>query len=147
MDKNIEQKISQAIDHATPDMWESILSRCREQKGSVIIMEEKKNRNNWTKKIIGIAAAFVLLVGGAVGTGTYINNFAVDSTISLDVIINSIRYDLGYLGGWGIGSMLYSMADGYNVDLTSQYKKIDKVVTKTLERTITKLESALAEAE
>jgi len=70
-----------------------------------------------------------------------------ESSASLDVIINSIRYDLGYLGGWGIGSMLYSMADGYNADLTSQYKKINKVVSKTLERTIDKLETALAEEE
>ena len=70
-----------------------------------------------------------------------------ESSASLDVIINSIRYDIGYLGGWGIGSMLYTMADSYNSDLTSQYKKVDKVITKTMERTIKKLEETLAAAE
>lgn len=65
-----------------------------------------------------------------------------ESSASLDVIINTIRYDLGYLGGWGIGSMLYSMADNYNTDLTSQYKKIDKVVSKTIDRQLGKLAEA-----
>ena len=66
-----------------------------------------------------------------------------ESSASLDVIINSIRYDIGYLGGWGIGSMLYTMADSYNTDLTSQYKKSDKVITKSMERTIKKLMESL----
>lgn len=68
-----------------------------------------------------------------------------ESSASLDVIIGTIRYDIGYLGGWGISSMLYTMADSYNTDLASQYKKIDKVISKTVERQLDKLEDATAE--
>lgn len=45
-----------------------------------------------------------------------------ESAASLDIIIGSIRYDLGYLGGIGISSMLYTMANACNTDLTSQYE-------------------------
>ena len=36
------------------------------------------------------------------------------------------------------------MADSYNSDLTSQYKRLEKAITKTLDRTVSKLEAALA---
>ena len=88
----LEEKIQRAFAHAVPDVWESVLSDCREQKGSVIPMTEKKNiakkqsRNHlWAKRFGGIAAAFVLLAGCAVGSGAYRQNYAVDATVSLDV--------------------------------------------------------------
>lgn len=88
----LEEKIQRAFAHAVPDVWESVLSDCREQKGSVIPMTEKKNiakkqsRNHlWAKRFGGIAAAFVLLAGCAVGYGAYRQNYAVDATVSLDV--------------------------------------------------------------
>ncbi|MBR4185817.1 MAG: hypothetical protein IKQ87_08605, partial [Clostridia bacterium] len=60
---------------------------------------------------------------------------------SLDIIISSIKYDIGYLGGFGISSMLYSMADSYNTDLASQYQKITKVVNKSLDKMVSKFEA------
>ena len=61
----LEEKIQRAFAHAVPDVWESVLSDCREQKGSVIPMTEKKNiakkqsRNHlWAKRFGGIAAAW-----------------------------------------------------------------------------------------
>lgn len=64
-----------------------------------------------------------------------------ESQASLDIIFNTIRYDLGYLGGFGISSMLYTMADGYYTDLASRYAKIDKVVNKSLDKMMDKFES------
>ncbi|MBQ3858974.1 MAG: hypothetical protein II779_00480 [Clostridia bacterium] len=64
-----------------------------------------------------------------------------ESTQSLDIIISSIKYDIGYLGGFGISSMLYSMADSYNTDLASQYQKITKVVNKSLDKMVSKFEA------
>lgn len=86
----LETKIERAFAHAVPDVLESVLSSCDEQKGSVIpmtkkIQTEKKNNHLWAKRFGGIAAAFVLLVGCAVGYGTYRQSYAVDSTVSLDV--------------------------------------------------------------
>ena len=64
-----------------------------------------------------------------------------ESTQSLDIIISTIKYDIGYLAGLGISSMLYSMADSYNTDLASQFQKQTKVVTKTLEKLVSKFEA------
>lgn len=59
-----------------------------------------------------------------------------ESQESLDIIISTIRYDIGYLGGFGYGNMLYSMADSYNTDLASTFKKQSKIITKSADRTI-----------
>ena len=63
-----------------------------------------------------------------------------ESTVSLDIIISSIKYDIGYLGGFGISSMLYNMADSYNTDLASQYAKVTKVVNKSLDKMMDKFD-------
>jgi len=63
-----------------------------------------------------------------------------ESTQSLDIIISTIKYDIGYLAGLGISSMLYSMADSYNTDLASQYQRQTKVVSKTLDKLVSKFE-------
>ncbi len=59
-----------------------------------------------------------------------------ESARSLDIIIDTIRYDIGYVGGINISSMLNSMADGYNTDLASQYQSQSKVFNKLLERIV-----------
>ena len=64
-----------------------------------------------------------------------------ESQASLDIVISTIKYDLGYLGGFGISSMLYSMADSYNTDLTSQYARIQKATAKNVDRMMEKFEA------
>ncbi len=59
-----------------------------------------------------------------------------ESARSLDIIIDTIRYDIGYVGGINISSMLNSMADGHNTDLASQYQSQAKVFDKLLERIV-----------
>lgn len=94
--RELENQIERAFTRAVPDVLEAVLSDCDEQKGSVIPMTKKvqaenkvqtprKNNHMWAKRFGGIAAAFVLLVGCAVGYGSYRQSHAVDSTVSLDV--------------------------------------------------------------
>ncbi len=81
----IEQRVRQAFTNAAPDQFDSVLADCREQKGSAIMFEEKRKTNHLFRNVAGIAAALVLVVGGVFGVGSYRANYAVDSTISLDV--------------------------------------------------------------
>ena len=70
-----------------------------------------------------------------------------ESSASLDIIINSIRYDLGYLGGWGINNTLEDMADSYDTELASKMKSSNKVVSKSLEKALKQLTEMLGEYE
>ena len=84
-DKNTEQKIKQAFSNAVPDIRGSILSDCKSQKGAVIIMTDTNKRTFSPRRLAGIAAAFLLLIGGMAGFRTYRANYSVASTVSLDV--------------------------------------------------------------
>lgn len=81
--KDMEQKIRQAYEHATPNVLKSVLSDCQEQKGTVIVMTQKKK--NWAIRVGAIAAALVLIAGLSYGLGIYRADHTVMSTISLDV--------------------------------------------------------------
>lgn len=59
-----------------------------------------------------------------------------ESAASLDIIIDTIRYDIGYLSGIGISSMLNTMANSFTTDLASQYQKQSKVFDKLLTRIV-----------
>lgn len=83
-EKEMERSIRQAFEHATPDVLGSVLDACDKQKGTVIMMKENK-KNNWIPKIAGLAAALLLVVGAGFGWNTYQTNYAVASTVSLDV--------------------------------------------------------------
>ncbi len=82
----MENQIKEAFSHAVPDVLDSVLDSCKEQKGKVIVMTQQKNSKSvWIKRISGIAAALVIVVAGITGFGIYQNNYAIDSTVSLDV--------------------------------------------------------------
>ncbi len=82
----VEQSVRQAFSNATPNDFDSVLADCQEQKGKVIMFQNKKGKkNHLLRNIAGIAAALALVVGSIFGIGTYYANNAVDSTISLDV--------------------------------------------------------------
>ena len=83
--KDTEQKIRQAFSNTVPDIRDSILSDCKSQKGAVIIMTDTNKRTFSPRRLAGIAAAFVLLIGGMAGFQTYRANYSVASTVSLDV--------------------------------------------------------------
>lgn len=49
IDKNIESRVRQAFEKATPDVLSSVLSNCEKQKGTVIPMTNKKNTAAWRR--------------------------------------------------------------------------------------------------
>ena len=80
----MESKIKQAFENATPDLLDAILQKSQQQKGKVIYMEQRKNKTASLRRITAIAAALVLCIGGFAGYSAYAN-LAVDSVIELDV--------------------------------------------------------------
>ncbi|NLB42258.1 MAG: PepSY domain-containing protein, partial [Clostridiales bacterium] len=83
--KNIENKIKIAVQHSVPDVLDSILSDCEEQKGEVLYMNtQNKKKRNWVRPFATIAAVFALFIVGIAGYNVY-GNRAVDSIISFDI--------------------------------------------------------------
>lgn len=80
----IEGRIRRAFGHEAPDALPGILSDCEKRKGTVMVMEKKK-RNPWVARTVGIAAAVAVCVMGGLGFHLYGSRFAVASTVSLDV--------------------------------------------------------------
>jgi len=83
--REINKKIRQAFDHATPDVLDAVLSDCKEQKGRVFVMTEANKRKSWVAKVATIAACLCLLIGAGIGFQSYQVNHTVDTTVSLDV--------------------------------------------------------------
>ena len=81
-DRDIEERVRQAVEHSVPDVREAILSQC-EREGRVTPMTEMKTKkkSGW-KQFAAIAAVFVVMLGG---TGWFLQGNAVDSVIELDV--------------------------------------------------------------
>ncbi len=86
--EEIETKIKTAFEHITPDVLNSVISDIESensQKEKIIVMGGQKRMNSIARRIAGIAAAAVILIGGASGFMIYENNYKVASTVSLDV--------------------------------------------------------------
>lgn len=91
-ERDIERRLQTAVSHAVPNVLESVLAACEEQKGKVTVMTQNTNINTTKKqnvtpirRILGTAAALLILAGAIAGYFTYQQSFAVDSTVSLDV--------------------------------------------------------------
>ncbi len=83
--RDTESKIKRAFSNTVPDIRDSILSDCKTQKGAVIVMTDTNRKTFSPRRLAGIAAAFVLLIGGMTGFQIYRANYSVASTVSLDV--------------------------------------------------------------
>ncbi len=59
-----------------------------------------------------------------------------ESARSLDVIISTVRYDIGYLAGLNMSSLLYSMANARQTNLASQYEKRANSFQKSLDKLV-----------
>ena len=57
----------------------------------------------------------------------------VESTISLDIIISTLRYDIGYLAVRPAGAMMRALNTAYSTDLASAYKRQMSSINNTLE--------------
>ena len=84
-DRELNEKLRQAYEHATPDVLDAVLSDCNEQKGRVVSMTTEKKRKTWLRPLIAAAACLCLLLGGGFGLKSYRVNHMVDATVSLDV--------------------------------------------------------------
>ena len=78
--RELEQRLAQAVDRTAPDDWEGVLSRCKTRKGNVIPMTTSPK---WKIKALAAACLAVLLAGG--GGLFYQQTQAIASTVSLDV--------------------------------------------------------------
>ena len=83
-DKDMEIKVRQAFEKATPDVLSAVLSDCEKQKGAVIPMTTNKKTVPW-RRFAALAAALALVVGLGFGYHSYQQANAITSTISLDV--------------------------------------------------------------
>lgn len=79
--KDVEQRLSTALEHAAPNDPAGVLSRCGAQKGTVIAMTQPKKRRRWAS--LAVAACLVLAVAG--GGVWYQQANTVASVVSLDV--------------------------------------------------------------
>ncbi len=87
-ERELNERLKAALDHAAPDDLDAVLSRCGTGKGNVIDMNEVKTNTNkkkksWTRGLIAACLALVLLGGG--GGVFYQQAYAVASVVSLDV--------------------------------------------------------------
>ena len=80
-DREIEQKLAQALEKTAPKDIQGVLSRCEERKGTVVFMNQKKK----SRRLSGLIAA-CLMVAILGGSGVYYQRVcAVASVVSLDV--------------------------------------------------------------
>ena len=93
VDRNLEQRISKAVSHATPDVLDRILTSCDEQKGIGINMNNRIEnnvnksirRNKWFTPVIAAAALLLLIGAGGFGINTWKVQHTVNSIVMLDV--------------------------------------------------------------
>ncbi len=82
----MEKKLRLAVEHATPDVLDSILARLETERPSVIPMPIKPRRKNgWMARATAVAAMAVVLVGVSFGGYRFGVSHRVDSVIELDV--------------------------------------------------------------
>ena len=82
---DLSLKINSAISHCTPDVLNTVLSRCTEQEGSITDMTTTNPKSKIIKAVIASAAALILIVGSVLGLGYYGSNLKVDSKVGIDV--------------------------------------------------------------
>ena len=84
-DRQIQDQLKTAVDHAVPDQLACILSRCEQRKGNVIPMTKNVNyKKRWIRYAVAACLALVL-IGGVGGGFWYQQANAVASVVSLDV--------------------------------------------------------------
>jgi hypothetical protein len=82
--KDVEQKIKNAVEHLTPDVLDNILSKCDERQGNVYIIQPMKRKSRWAHAAYALAAALALVFGGLFAFD-WISDHQVDAWVALDV--------------------------------------------------------------
>lgn len=84
-DRDLKGKIRRAVEHATPDKLEAVLQSCQGEKPGILELVPKAPRHRGVKRFVAAAAAFILVLGTALGALAYQNAHKTFATISLDV--------------------------------------------------------------
>ena len=86
-DRELERRLRDALDHAAPDDLEGLLSRCGDQKGTVIPMTKQNSKTSRRRflPLLTAACLVVVIAGGAFGVSSYQQSHTVASIVSLDV--------------------------------------------------------------
>ncbi len=83
--REVEKRLKQAVENTTPDVLARIMADCDNSKGEIIVMT-KKNNKGLVRRIAYVAAALIIVAGGAViGYNSHKNANAIASTVSFDV--------------------------------------------------------------
>ena len=59
-----------------------------------------------------------------------------ESSETLDIVLNSVRYDMGYLSNWGLTPLVLGLADKYGSDLSSAYEAVKTKVENARLKTV-----------
>lgn len=84
-DRELENKVHQAFERATPNVLDAVLSQCDQQKGNVIPMTKHNGKKRSWTRVASLAAAFALVLGLGFGYYGYQQATAEACVISLDV--------------------------------------------------------------
>ncbi len=91
-EREIEKRLKTAVEDSTPDVLDGILSELKPQSGKVKIM---KNNRKVLRGVIGVAAAFVLVLGG-IFAGRMIEhtNVGTDDIYLSDKVVSTVTFDV-----------------------------------------------------
>lgn len=59
-----------------------------------------------------------------------------ESTDTLDIVLNTIRYDIGYLSNWGLSGITNDLAHNYDLDLASRFSRLEESITTRMQKMI-----------
>ena len=82
-ERELEQRLRTAVEHAAPDPLDRILAACGPQAGTVLPFEAAKKKRRWAP--LAVAAALVVMCCGAFGISSWRGANTVDSVVMLDV--------------------------------------------------------------
>ena len=82
-ERELEQRLRMAVEHAAPDPLDRILASCGPRRAEVIPFAPPKKKRRWAP--LAVAAALVVMCCGAFGISSWRGANAVDSVVMLDV--------------------------------------------------------------
>ena len=83
--EKIESSLKKAFQNVAPDLMNSILADCENEKGRIITMTNEKKFSKFTKWAVTTAACLAMILGCFAGYSVYHSKNAVVTTVTLDV--------------------------------------------------------------